>query len=52
MPGPDNATGAGLVDAQKAVLLAKLRCSTTPAGPGPLGPEDVAMIERLMLGGT
>ena len=52
VPGPDNATGAGLVDAQKAVLLAKLRCSTTPAGPGPLGPEDVAMIERLMLGGT
>ena len=50
--GPDTATGAGLVDAQKAVLLAKLRCSTTPAGPGPLGPEDVAMIERLMLGGT
>jgi subtilisin family serine protease len=52
VPGPDTATGAGLVDAQKAVLLAKLRCSTTAAGSGPLGPEDVAMIERLMLGGT
>jgi subtilisin family serine protease len=27
-PGPDLATGAGLVDAQKAVLMAKLRCIT------------------------
>lgn len=28
--GPDTATGYGLVDAQKAVLMAKLRCVATP----------------------
>ena len=28
--GPDNATGNGLVDANKAVLLAKLRCISIP----------------------
>jgi hypothetical protein len=28
--GPDNATGNGLVDAHKAVLLAKLRCISVP----------------------
>ena len=33
-PGPDNATGAGMVDAHRAVLLAKLRCSVV----GPLLP--------------
>jgi hypothetical protein len=33
-PGPDLATGAGLVDAQKAVLMAKLRCiSISPIVP-------------------
>jgi subtilisin family serine protease len=31
--GPDNATGNGLVDANKAVLLAKLRCIATPIIP-------------------
>ena len=33
--GPDNATGYGLVDAHKAVTLAKLRCmAITPVAPG------------------
>ena len=32
-PGPDDATGAGMVDAQRAVLLAKLRCSVVPLVP-------------------
>ena len=31
--GPDTATGNGLVDANKAVLLAKLRCISTPILP-------------------
>jgi subtilisin family serine protease len=31
--GPDNATGAGMVDAHKAVLLAKLRCTVVPLIP-------------------
>ena len=31
--GPDNATGAGMVDAHRAVLLAKLRCSVVPLLP-------------------
>jgi hypothetical protein len=33
-PGPDNATGDGLVDAQKAALVAKVRCM----GPQPITP--------------
>jgi len=45
VPGPDNATGNGLVDAHKAVLLAKLRCP----GPGPLSGDDVAAIERMII---
>jgi subtilisin family serine protease len=45
--GPDNATGAGLVDAHKAVLLAKLRCPD--AGGGSLSREDVAAIERMIV---
>jgi subtilisin family serine protease len=32
-PGPDDATGAGMVDAHRAVLLAKLRCVTPPTPP-------------------
>ncbi len=32
-PGPDDATGAGLVDAHRAVLLAKLRCMVGPIRP-------------------
>jgi hypothetical protein len=37
--GPDLATGTGLVDAAKAVLIAKLRCQTGPVGPiGPVQP--------------
>lgn len=48
-PGPDLATGAGLVDAHAAVLVAKLRClgpgepAPTPApapSPVPTEPED------------
>ena len=31
--GPDNATGAGMVDAYRAVLLAKLRCTVVPLIP-------------------
>jgi subtilisin family serine protease len=45
VPGPDNATGNGLVDAHKAVLLAKLRCP----GAGTLSGEDVAAIERMIV---
>jgi hypothetical protein len=32
-PGPDLATGYGLVDANKAVLVAKVRCLRPPIGP-------------------
>lgn len=32
-PGPDTATGNGLVDAHRAVLLAKLRCTVRPIRP-------------------
>ena len=44
--GPDTATGSGLVDAHKAVLVAKLRCPAPDDGP--LTREDVAAIERMM----
>jgi subtilisin family serine protease len=46
-PGPDTATGNGLVDAHKAVLVAKLRCPDPDAGP--LSRDDVAAIERMMI---
>jgi subtilisin family serine protease len=54
VPGPDTATGDGLVDAHKAVLLAKLRCVAAPdvpagAEPGPLSQEDLAAIERMII---
>jgi subtilase family serine protease len=45
--GPDTATGNGLVDAHKAVLLAKLRCPEP--GAGPLSPDDIAAIERMII---
>jgi hypothetical protein len=48
-PGPDLATGHGLVDAHRAVLLAKLRCTAAPDGPGPLSAEEVASIEAMIL---
>ena len=47
-PGPDLATGAGLVDAAKAVLIAKVRSQQAPAGV-PLNAEDVALLERMIL---
>jgi hypothetical protein len=37
-PGPDNATGAGMVDAHRAVLLAKLRCTIVVPFITPLSP--------------
>lgn len=37
-PGSDLATGSGLVDAHRAVLVAKLRCSTITPPIGPIGP--------------
>lgn len=40
--GPDTATGNGLVDARKAVLIAKLRCLTFPAPAGPQGVDVTA----------
>jgi hypothetical protein len=45
-PGPDLATGDGLVDAHKAVLLAKVRCLGPRRGitRGPIGPEPVRTI--------
>ena len=43
--GPDTATGDGLVDVHKAVMLAKLQCLTivgpTPIGPTPIGPTPI-----------
>lgn len=40
-PGPDVATGDGLADAHKAVLLAKVRCLGPVVSRGPVGPEPV-----------
>lgn len=39
-PGPDTATGNGLVDAHKAVMVAKVRCLPiiTPGPPSPISP--------------
>jgi subtilisin family serine protease len=52
--GPDEATGAGLVDAHKATLLAKVRC-LGPAGQGgaptPLSASDVRTLERMITSG-
>jgi subtilisin family serine protease len=41
--GPDNATGAGMVDAHRAVLLAKLRCTVVPFLP-PVFPPVVPFL--------
>jgi subtilisin family serine protease len=50
--GPDVATGAGLVDAHKAALLAKVRCLGPSGPPGgssaPLSATDVRTLERLI----
>jgi subtilisin family serine protease len=53
--GPDIATGAGLVDAHKAALLAKVRCLGPSGPPGggssaPLSATDVRTLERLITG--
>lgn len=42
-PGADLATGAGLVDAHRAVLVAKLRCATPIRPPITIGPPIVAV---------
>jgi hypothetical protein len=47
-PGADLATGTGLVDAAKAVLIAKVRSQHAPAAL-PLNAEDVALLERMIL---
>ena len=55
VPGPDTATGNGLVNAHRATLIAKLRCRTVigppvrpiapgpilPAPPGPIPPQPI-----------
>jgi hypothetical protein len=43
-PGHDLATGPGLVDAHKAVLLAKLRCLRRPIRPDVIGPNIIQPI--------
>lgn len=61
--GPDTATGDGLIDAHKAVLIAKLRCRVTPPadepcttsppggpGSGGVGPGGVVEPEVGLLG--
>jgi hypothetical protein len=48
-PGPDLATGNGLVDAHKAMLTSKIRCLSvvTPRiGRGPVGPIQPGVIPR------
>ena len=45
-PGYDLATGHGLVDAQRAVLVAKLRCRPIERGPIHRGPIERGPIER------
>lgn len=47
-PGYDLATGAGLVDAHRAVLMAKLRRQAAAEG-GQLSTEDVEAIERILM---
>lgn len=45
-PGYDLATGYGLVDAQRAVLVAKIRCRPIERGPIERGPIERGPIER------
>jgi Subtilase family len=45
-PGYDLATGHGLVDAHRAVLLAKVRCQPITRGPIERGPIERGPIER------
>jgi hypothetical protein len=49
-PGHDLATGPGLVDAHKAVLLAKLRCLRPPIGPTPIRPDVVEPVRPVVIG--
>jgi hypothetical protein len=53
VPGPDLATGDGLVDAHKAVLMAKVRCLPVPQGPvrGPIRiePREPGRIQPTLL---
>jgi subtilisin family serine protease len=49
-PGHDLATGPGLVDAHKAVLLAKLRCLRRPIGPIPIRPDIVEPVPPIVIG--
>ena len=44
--GPDTATGDGLVDAEKAALLAKVRC-LGPVVPGPVRPGPIRPIQPI-----
>lgn len=48
--GRDLATGSGLVDADRAALLAQVRCLPGPAGGVPLTDLDVDRLETLLLG--
>jgi subtilisin family serine protease len=47
--GTDLATGSGLVDADRAALLAQVRCLPAPADGVPLREPDVARLEALLL---
>lgn len=49
-PGHDLATGPGLVDAHKAVLLAKLRCLRGPIGPIPIRPDIIEPVQPIVVG--
>jgi subtilisin family serine protease len=45
--GPDTATGAGLVDAHRAVLIAKLRCLGHITPIGPVLPTPITPVEPI-----
>lgn len=48
--GHDLATGSGLVDADRAALLAQVRCLPDPAGGVRMTAQDVDRLEGLLLG--